>query len=311
MRSDAAMALGEIGDARAVEPLCAALKNSDKVVRMSAAAALVKIGVPAVGPLCVALKDSDKVVRMSAAAALGKIGNKRAVEPLCVALKDSDKVMRMSAAAALIEIGATEALVKIGAPAVTPLCAALKDSNKFVRSDAAMALGEIGDARAVEPLCAALKNSDKVVRMSAAAALVKIGAPAVTPLLHMYEHSDSGVRHGAAEALIQLGYDLLPPAWPSRSRVAHFGGNIVGVKNPHEHKVRVGLRSGGGDEDFTVDAHSAGTVNVPDGFYDIYFQYFSDPLVVYQGDSFSLSGNSVQITLERVAGGNFHVRKVN
>ena len=70
VRSDAPVALGKIGDARAVEPLCAALKDKD--LRKSAADALVRIGPPAVGPLCGALNDPD--TRWWAAYALGTIG---------------------------------------------------------------------------------------------------------------------------------------------------------------------------------------------------------------------------------------------
>jgi HEAT repeat protein len=44
MREAAAGALGQIGDARAVEPLIAVLKDSREHVRMAAADALDKIG---------------------------------------------------------------------------------------------------------------------------------------------------------------------------------------------------------------------------------------------------------------------------
>src|SRR5665647_1170548 len=147
IRKESAEALGEIGEP-SVEPLFAALKNSDENVRYLATYALGLTGdARALDQLRAALKECDSGVRAGAAKALGLIGNARAVVWLCAALKDSDKYVRE---------GAAEALVKIGKASVESLFAALKDSDGNVRYLAAYALGMIGDARAVEPLCAAL-----------------------------------------------------------------------------------------------------------------------------------------------------------
>jgi HEAT repeat protein len=70
-REEAAEALGEIRDPRAVDPL---------------------IG---------ALKDRDHEVREEAVEALGKIGDKRAVEPLNAVLGDPDPKVRRAAENAL------------------------------------------------------------------------------------------------------------------------------------------------------------------------------------------------------------------
>lgn len=60
VRSEAAHALGEIGDARAVDPLIDALQDEDRRVRERAARALGKIGdARAVGPLIEALKNEN------------------------------------------------------------------------------------------------------------------------------------------------------------------------------------------------------------------------------------------------------------
>ncbi|HHT9109043.1 MAG TPA: HEAT repeat domain-containing protein, partial [Candidatus Wunengus sp. YC64] len=172
----AAEALGKIKDARAVEPLIAALKDEYQYVRKWTAYALGEIkDARAVEPLIAALKDEYQYVREGAAEALGKIKDARAVEPLIAALKDEHSDVNWSAA---------EALGKINdAHAVEPLIAALKDKDPVVRKGAADALGEIKDARAVEPLITALKNIDPDVRVCAANALVKIGAPAIEPLI--------------------------------------------------------------------------------------------------------------------------------
>ncbi len=73
VRKSAAQALGEIGDARAIEPLLTALKDEDFTASLSAADALGKIGTPAVEALVNVLGD-ERIRYAEAALALGKIG---------------------------------------------------------------------------------------------------------------------------------------------------------------------------------------------------------------------------------------------
>src|SRR5664280_1165637 len=101
----AADALGQIGDARAVDPLIAALKSGGWGMRTAAAGALGQIGAPAVEPLVAALTDRAGDVRTAAARALAQIGDARAVEPLVAALTDRDGDVRTAAAGALGQIG--------------------------------------------------------------------------------------------------------------------------------------------------------------------------------------------------------------
>jgi hypothetical protein len=75
----------------AVEPLINALSDTNADVRSNAATALGKLGdVRAVEPLINALSDTNADVRSNAATALGKLGDVRAVEPLIPLLKDTD-----------------------------------------------------------------------------------------------------------------------------------------------------------------------------------------------------------------------------
>jgi HEAT repeat protein len=106
-RWEAAEALGEIGDKRAVDPLIEALNDKKPLIRWKAAEALGEIkDKRAVDPLIEALKgeDEDWCVRKTAAEALGKIGDKRAVEPLIEALKDEDRYVRETARKVLEKI---------------------------------------------------------------------------------------------------------------------------------------------------------------------------------------------------------------
>ncbi len=215
-RPAAAGALGQIGDARAVKPLIAALKDRDMNVRRAAAGALGEIGAPAIGPLVAALGDRDGE---AAAGALGEIGAP-AVKPLIAALGSPDLSIgvRKTVAGALGQIG--------DARAVKPLIAALKDRDEDVRRAAAGALdrlawspdsteagaaywairGEWGKcvqigAPAIGPLIAALGDPDGE---AAAGALGEIGAPAVKPLIAALESPDLSVRKTVAEELVAL-----------------------------------------------------------------------------------------------------------
>ena len=97
--------------------------------------------------------------------------------------------------------------------------------------------------------------------------------------------------------------------WPEMT--AELNGRMeVRIKNPNEFKVKVGLRSDGKGKDFTVGANDTQSVSVPNGRYDIYFQYSTDPDGLYQGDSFTLTNNGVQIQIVKVIGGNYGIKKV-
>ena len=175
----AAVALGRLGDARAVEPLMAAF--TDPAVRRYAGDALVAIGHPAVEALLVAFRGGDQDDRKATALALGRIGDPRAVETFVIAL--GDRGTRKYASDALVAIGgpavkpligglkdrgvrkhASEALVWIGGPAVKPLTEALKGGDKDLRECIARVLGQIGDPRARKVLRAARSDPDQTVR---------------------------------------------------------------------------------------------------------------------------------------------------
>jgi HEAT repeat protein len=188
---NAAVALGEIGDALAVDPLITKLKDrdEDQDVRTAAAKALGKIGNSAVNPLIAVLTNSDNFANRAAAIALGEIGDARAIDPLIAVLKcEGHYATRETAANVLEKLGwkpdfgengawywATkkdwEKCVALGIPAVNPLISILKATDN---KNAAMALGEIGDARAVDPLIIALRCHDKSACIASAEALKKL-----------------------------------------------------------------------------------------------------------------------------------------
>ncbi len=121
--------MGWLNDPRAVEPLIAALKDTNLGVRQNAAGALGRIKDPrAVEPLIAALQDTNANVRHNAMVGLAEIQDPRAIQPLTAALQDSDPKNREVAA---------QALRRIGGPGAAPTAA---DSGV---STSAQALGAI------------------------------------------------------------------------------------------------------------------------------------------------------------------------
>jgi len=88
------------------------------------------------------------------------------------------------------------------------------------------------------------------------------------------------------------------------------GANEVRVRNPNDFDVTAGLRFGNKGTDFEVPANGSASVFVRDGRYDIYFIYSNKPDALFQGDSFTLQGNGVEIQIVKVVGGNYGIRRV-
>jgi len=104
IRREAALALGQIGDSHAIDPLINCLQDH-KLVREVAARSLGEIGdSKSINPLIQLLNDQDWEVRGSAAKALGKIGDEKALHPLINALRDAKPSERWFIAHALESI---------------------------------------------------------------------------------------------------------------------------------------------------------------------------------------------------------------
>jgi hypothetical protein len=88
------------------------------------------------------------------------------------------------------------------------------------------------------------------------------------------------------------------------------GPNEVRVRNPNRFAVTVSLRSFGKGKDFAVKENSSSSVLVPDGTYDVFFVYSTDPNSLYRGDTFTLQSKGVEIQIVQVANGNYGIRRV-
>jgi HEAT repeat protein len=159
LRQRAAEALGDLGDARAVEPLVNAMADSDVDVVSASGMALAKIGGPSVGPLLDILSTGKAPARIWAAMALGEMGDRRAMGPLIDTLKDRDTSVRRAAAKALGGLPdprSTQALL-----------AAMKDEDPGVRGDAIGALSAIGGDVPTGAILSALSDPTAYVRHTA------------------------------------------------------------------------------------------------------------------------------------------------
>lgn len=103
-----------------------------------------------------------------------------------------------------------------------------------------------------------------------------------------------------------VSIDELLPTFESELK----GSNEVRIVNPNDFVVTAGLRSNGRGKNMHIPANGRYSVFVPDGKYDIYFVYSSEPGALFQGDSFKLTQNGVEIQIVKVVGGNYSIKRV-
>jgi len=212
VRSDAALALGNLDDKRAVLPLITALKDSDSTVRKCAAYALGYLGDNrAAEPLICAFKNSSADVKVSIAYAFLHFCDKRTLKPLIDNLTAPEAGLRQMSALALGELG--------DRTAIPPLRERLNDPDANVRRCAAVALGDLGEKDVVKQLIEVVKNGENVtiitmpqlsscycLKSCAASSLVQIDAKeAVGQLIDILKGTDRDARMAAAYALGNLG----------------------------------------------------------------------------------------------------------
>jgi HEAT repeat protein len=176
LRSDAAHALGKLGDEGAVPALAEALHDQDEYVRKSAVIALRRIGGHrAMEAMRVALADRSEQVCVQAVKGLGELRDAGAVEALVKVLARRERSLVSAATEALSRIGAEAVpalmeafkdrylrrrigpqvwriLTDMGPRIVEPLLAVLGDENYYVKLTALTILGRVGDRRVVVPM---------------------------------------------------------------------------------------------------------------------------------------------------------------
>lgn len=213
VRVAAAMALGQKKETAAVDPLMGILMRDYPLTKYSAVMALGEIGNErAVDTLMTEMKNNEKdYIRSSAAVALGKIGAEEAVPYLTERLRDTKAAVRSNAALTLGRMGNKSAVVPLinVLESVKEAEGRRKDTvntNADIRKSVVLALGGIGGTEATEALTGVLNDNEETleVRIAAASALGNIGSPeAVNTLRTVFDNQsmNMGIRNGALLAL--------------------------------------------------------------------------------------------------------------
>jgi len=226
-----ALALGEIGDKRAAEPLITVMRTGNKHAPSMAVEALGKIGGErAIAGLLQELARGEGWLGI--ARALGRTGDRSCVPRLREIMDENDdELIRVSAACALTLLDsennddaikflinsakpnevtvlrdrARSALNDAGPQIVEPLIETLLEDQNISWS-VAITLGQIGDPRAVEPLIQVLEDKSRTGRQPVAIALSIIGDKRATPPLIriLLKSGEWSLRQNAAQALGEL-----------------------------------------------------------------------------------------------------------
>lgn len=206
LRLQAAVMIGDPGQAEAVRMLAEALSAPENDVRELAAAGLSELGPDAqiaLPELIKAVQDESAVVRRRALRAIGFIGQNAADDALsCLiaATEDDDESVALQAVATIGDLGPA------AAPAIPALMSAIWTGNVRRRAVAGASMMRIG-AAAVPSLMQSLQHPAAEVRSKVAHLLAQIGpaaAEARPALQNLLNDRDDAVRAEAAAALKRL-----------------------------------------------------------------------------------------------------------
>lgn len=198
-RPTMALALGQIGDPRAFEPLVKLLKGDTPLFRLAAVEALKSLAHPeTVGRLCGLLTVEETAVREKAIAVIGHFGAKGCEDIIFDCCADADERVRRAALEQLPKIADKRS--------ISTLIRALKEGSSRVRETAAKALARIKGDESVAALRAALGDADSWTRYFAARALGALHDSASREKLTEMAESDAAehVRAAAREVLGEL-----------------------------------------------------------------------------------------------------------
>jgi len=250
LRKNVAIALGQIGDARAVDALIAALGDPADEVRMWSARSLGEIKDPrATEALVLLVNDKNNAVRREALIALGKIKDPRAVGALIEAMRKRSAEIEASSPGMMPEQVALDTkrltimndpvleeapvtLKQIGEPAVAPLISALKSTDPVFRQRILAALNGSKDASAVDAIIAALNDTDMGVRSAALSALASASDPRATaPFMNAWKEADTTTRTSAVYFLCKndAAWATGPVIEAMKEKDSGFAARCIGV----------------------------------------------------------------------------------
>ncbi|MCU1384140.1 MAG: fold-4 domain protein, partial [Acidobacteria bacterium] len=256
-RRAAALALGRIGDARAVEPLIALLGEDDRELVTVAAGALARLGDRrAFEPLLALIGDGDLGVRQAAIGALNSIGHPDMGTRVRALLDAGDSRVRESAVKIAGYFGYASC-----ADAMFDRC---RDTDETVRAAALEHVAYLDDPRTARTLIAALAIDTPRARAAAAQALAHTAGPeTLDALRHAIGDPDPWVRYFTATSLGRLADRTSLPRLEQMAaddgaqqvRIAAIGAiGDIGIANDAAVVPMLAGISGGADDELAAAA---------------------------------------------------------
>jgi len=196
----AANALARIGDRSAHDTLLGMLGHPKAVIRRAVIAAINSLGHPDMGKKALELlSDPNPLVRESAVRIAGYFGYPECVEKFFQCASDADENVRKAAVEHLPYIEDRRVITILGH--------SIRHGTPAIRAAAALAFGQMDDDVAVEPLIDALGDEDAWVRYYAVRSIGRLRCADALPQLELALTTDEAdhVRIAAAEALGQIG----------------------------------------------------------------------------------------------------------
>jgi HEAT repeat protein/Flp pilus assembly protein TadD len=196
------LALAEIGNQSALQPLLDAFQQSDRYARPNIAFALGAFRDPKVSAALIqGLGDPDPNVRFQAVSAIGKLKDASLVSNLLACLGEANE---------WIFLNVVEVLSRLADHRATnPMIAYyLKEPNERKRAALVTALGFLKDLTSLTTITKALKDPDDRVKANAVEAIRRLGLPkdkALNLLQPFMKHPDNRVRGNAIVAIAELG----------------------------------------------------------------------------------------------------------
>ena len=250
------MALTDIGDPRALDPIVARVKFAQRYdnryegfFRLQSVDRILRFERKLSIPSLIAILETESAYRTEQIAKycgiLGDSDDPRAVKPITARLLSDIPGTRMAAVDALRKLGPLAVpelvrilqhvgvrqrsaiaivLAEIGPPALDPLRAALRHDSDPVRQGAAWAMGQMRTPDTVPPLRTALADRSHHVRAGAAWALGQCGADvAAEELVALLRDANHLPRRAAAEALGLLAHEPATDALIAATRDDNVG----------------------------------------------------------------------------------------
>jgi hypothetical protein len=98
--------------------------------------------------------------------------------------------------------------------------------------------------------------------------------------------------------------------FPQRAKEISGNGSRIQISNPNDFFIAAAVVTSDSGRYLMLPPRRGEVIDVPNGQYDIYFVYATDPESLYQGDSFSVRQQQITITIQMVEDGNYGIKKV-